>query len=65
MKVAIVRQAGEQTAGVNAGAGEAIGGYRRAASEARAGVEQNYHKESRCEPVSLSESGGRNGTNSC
>lgn len=45
MKVAIDRQAGEQTAGVNAGAGEAIGGYRRAASEARGGVDQNYHKE--------------------
>src|SRR5882757_9455442 len=33
MKVAIDRQAGEQTAGVNVGAGEAIGGYRRGAAE--------------------------------
>jgi hypothetical protein len=45
MKVAIDRQAGEQTAGVNAGAGQAIGGYQRAAAEARSGVEQNYRKE--------------------
>jgi len=45
MKVAIDRQAGAQIAGVNAGAREANGGYRRAASEARGGVEQNYRKE--------------------
>jgi hypothetical protein len=34
MKVAIERQANEQIGGVNAGAGQAIGGYRRGASEA-------------------------------
>lgn len=45
MKVAIDRQAGAQTAGVNAGAGQAIGGYQRGAAEARGGVEANYRKE--------------------
>src|SRR5882672_7446001 len=45
MKVAIDRQAGAQTAGVNAGAGQAIGGYQRGATEARGGVEGNYRKE--------------------
>lgn len=45
MNQAIDRQAGAQVAGVNAGAGLAIGGYRRAASEARSGVEQNYQAE--------------------
>jgi hypothetical protein len=45
MKVAIDKQAAVQIAGVNAGAGEAIGGYRRGASESRGGVERNYGKE--------------------
>ena len=31
--------------GVNAGAGQAIGGYQRGASQARTGVEQNYQLE--------------------
>ncbi len=42
---AIDKQAGAQTAGVNAGAGETIGGYQRGASQARGGVEFNYGKE--------------------
>jgi hypothetical protein len=32
MKIAIDKQAASQIAGVNAGAGEAIGGYRRGAT---------------------------------
>jgi len=42
---AIDRQAGEQSAGVNAGAGQAMSGYQRGAAEARGGVEQNYQLE--------------------
>lgn len=42
MKVAIDKQAGSQVAGLNAGAVEAIGGYRRAPPEARRGVDENY-----------------------
>lgn len=45
MSVAIDQQAGAQIAGVNAGAGEAIGGYQRGAMQARLGVEQNYQLE--------------------
>jgi hypothetical protein len=45
MNQAIDRQAGAQVAGVNAGAGQAIGGYQRGASEARVGVDQNYRLE--------------------
>ncbi len=30
---------------INAGAGQAIGGYQRAAGQSRAGVEQNYQLE--------------------
>jgi len=46
MNKAIDKQAGQQSAGVNAGAGEAIAGcYRRGAGQARAGVEQNYQLE--------------------
>ena len=45
MNQAIDKQASAQTAGVNAGAGQAIGGYQRAASQARSGVEQNYQLE--------------------
>lgn len=40
MKVAIDEQA--QISGVDAGAGQAIGGYRRGAAQARGGVDQNY-----------------------
>jgi len=42
MTVAIDQQAQAQIAGVDAGAGQAIGGYQRAAAQARAGVDQNY-----------------------
>jgi hypothetical protein len=45
MNVAIDQQAGAQIAGVNAGAGQAVGGYQRGAIEARSGVEQNYQLE--------------------
>jgi hypothetical protein len=45
MNVAIDQQAGAQTAGVNAGAGQALEGYQRGATEARQGVEQNYQLE--------------------
>jgi len=45
MNIAIDQQAGAQIVGVNAGAGQAIGGYQRAAAEARQGVEQNYQLE--------------------
>ncbi|MFN2513616.1 MAG: hypothetical protein ABR568_19625 [Pyrinomonadaceae bacterium] len=45
MNQAIDRQASAQIAGVNAGAGEAIGGYQRGAAQARAGVDQNYRLE--------------------
>ena len=45
MNVAIDHQAGAQIVGVNAGAGEAIGGYQRGAMQARSGVEQNYQLE--------------------
>ena len=45
MNVAIDKQASQQIGGVNAGAGEAIAGYRRGAADARGGVDQNYHKE--------------------
>jgi hypothetical protein len=45
MNQAIDRQASAQIAGVNAGAGEAIGGYQRGATQARAGVDQNYRLE--------------------
>jgi hypothetical protein len=45
MNEAIDKQAGSQIAGVNAGAGLAIGGYQRGAAEARQGVEQNYQLE--------------------
>jgi hypothetical protein len=45
MKVAIDRQANEQIAGVNAGVGQAIGGYQRGAAQARSGVDQNYRLE--------------------
>jgi len=45
MNVAIDQQVGAQIAGVNAGAGEAIGGYQRGAAQAREGVGQNYQLE--------------------
>ena len=45
MNVAIDQQAEAQVAGVNAGAGQAISGYQRGATEARQGVEQNYQLE--------------------
>jgi len=45
MNQAIDKQAGAQIAGVNAGAGQAIGGYQRAAAQSRSGVEQNYQLE--------------------
>jgi hypothetical protein len=45
MNIAIDQQAGSQVAGGNAGAGQAIGGYQRAAVEGRQGVEQNYQLE--------------------
>lgn len=45
MGAAIDRQANSQIAGVNAGAGEAIGGYQRGAAQARVGVDQNYRLE--------------------
>src|SRR5262249_16001461 len=45
MKLAIDQQAGAQTAGVAAGAGQAIGGYQRGAAQARGGVDQNYQLE--------------------
>src|ERR1041385_1757859 len=45
MNQAIDKQAGAQIAGVNAGAGQAIAGYRRAADQSRGGVEQNYQME--------------------
>lgn len=45
MNQAIDKQAAAQVAGVNAGAGQAIGGYQRAAGQARVGVEQNYQLE--------------------
>ena len=45
MNVAIDQQAGAQIAGVNAGTGQAIGGFQRAATQARQGVEQNYQLE--------------------
>jgi len=45
MKMAIDEQARGQIAGVNAGAGQAIGGYERGAVEARIGVDQNYKLE--------------------
>jgi hypothetical protein len=45
MNVAIGKQAEDQRAGVNAGAGQAISGYQRGAAEARQGVEQNYQME--------------------
>src|SRR5260370_876334 len=44
MKVAIERQAGEQIAGVNAGAGETIGGHRRRPPEGRGRTDPNSHK---------------------
>ena len=45
MNIAIDEQAGAQRAGVNASAGQAIGGYERGATQARHGVEQNYQLE--------------------
>src|SRR4030095_11476244 len=45
MNRAISRQAGEQVAGVDAGAAQSIGGYRSAAAESRRGVDQNYQAE--------------------
>ncbi len=45
MTLAINQQAREQIAGANAGAGEAIGGYRRGAAEARRGGDENYRLE--------------------
>jgi hypothetical protein len=39
------RDRGAQIAGGNAGAGQAIGGYQRGASEACAGADQNYRLE--------------------
>jgi len=45
MNVAIEKQAGAQITGVCAGAGQAIGGYQRRASQACAGVDQNYQLE--------------------
>jgi hypothetical protein len=43
--VAINQQAFAQIAGVNAGAGQAIGGYQRGAAQARRGVDENYRLE--------------------
>jgi hypothetical protein len=45
MNVAIDKQAAAQVVAVNAGAGQAIGGYQRGATQARQGVEQNYQLE--------------------
>ena len=45
MNVAIEQQASGQVAGVNAGMGQATGGYERGAAHARQGVEQNYQFE--------------------
>jgi hypothetical protein len=45
MNVAINKQANEQIGGVDVGAGQAISGHRRAAGEARGGVDQNYQLE--------------------
>ena len=43
MNQAIYKQAGAQIAGVNVGAGQAIGGYQHGASQARSGVEQTIN----------------------
>jgi len=45
MNVAVDQQARAQVAGVDAGAGHAIGGYQQGATQARQGVEHNYQLE--------------------
>ncbi len=64
MTVAINQQAREQIAGVNAGAGQAIGGYRRGAAEARRGVDENYRLELGANQRIYRNPGGRSKTDS-